>query len=291
MTEPAETPEQRLRRAAFGDAPAIDDRELAAAGRADPRTRLLAAVLLGARGRYAAAATILGELARADDPVTAALAASALAAQRRQLGGHARALALDGTALLRTEAGRVPESVDPDGLDAPGARADALLGLAADNLGLGRPAVARRLVAMAGSGRPGWRASVRSGWVRAEIELVVGQARAAVRHAEPAAELAGNRGAVRHAIKSDLVLAAALGACGSPAKRSRAAGLVDAALAAAEKLELWSLAWPAGLLAAELDEAPAAPHRSRVTRQLHAVLRQADAEGRRLARASPWVPI
>ncbi|WP_232376365.1 hypothetical protein [Amycolatopsis aidingensis] len=287
----AETGEQRLRRAAFGDAPAIGERELAAAVSAHPRTRLLAAVLFGARGRYAAAAAILDQLSRGPDPVTAALAGVTLAAHRRQLGGHARARELDGAALLRTEAAGERDRADPDGLDVSGARADALLGLAADNLGLGRLAVARRLAAMAVAGRPGWRTKVRAGWVRAEIELLAGDAAVAVRYAEPAAELAASRAAVRHAIKSDLVLGAALAGCGSPAKRSRAAGLVGAALAEAEKLELWSLAWPAGLLAAELDEAAAERHRSRVTRQLHAVLRQADVEGRRLARASPWVPI
>ncbi|EHR49059.1 hypothetical protein SacmaDRAFT_0763, partial [Saccharomonospora marina XMU15] len=54
LSEPA------LRRAAFGDAPAITDRALAAA--TTPRSQWLAAVLLGARGRYAAAAALVRPL-------------------------------------------------------------------------------------------------------------------------------------------------------------------------------------------------------------------------------------
>ncbi|EOD63426.1 hypothetical protein H480_36920, partial [Amycolatopsis vancoresmycina DSM 44592] len=93
MHEPA------LRAAAFGSdplpAPAV------VRGAARPRERLLAAIVLGAQGRYAAAATLLDALRLERDPVTASLAASTLASHRRQLGGHALARALDGEAFAK----------------------------------------------------------------------------------------------------------------------------------------------------------------------------------------------
>lgn len=279
--------EAALRRAAFGDAPDIADRRLAAA--TTPRGRWLAAVVLGARGRYAAAAALLGELQRGGDPVLAALAGATFAAHRRQLGGHAAALPWDGAAALRASGACGPP--DEDGADAAGALADALLGLAADNLALGRFGAARRLVARAEAGEPGWRARVRAGWVGAELALARGLPGDAVPAAERAALLARDRGAARHAVKSDLVLAAALAATGDPGDRHRAASLVTDAAERARRWRLGSLTWPAGLLAADLDPARADWNRSRVTRELYALLPAADPLGRRLARASAWVPI
>lgn len=282
---------ERLRRAAFGDGPSVDERDLAAAARADPCIRWLAAVVLGGQGRYAAAATVLGDLIRGDSATVGALACATLAAHRRQLGGHAAALPLDGAALARVgTSSRVGDRQDPDGIDRAGARADALLGLAADNLALGRPAVSRRLIAAVEGEVLGWRASVRSGWVRAEVELISGDAAAAIPHAERAAQLAGARKAVRHGVKSDLVLAAALAARGEPADRRRAIGLATAASATAREHGLRSLTWPAGLIAADLDPAQALRLRSQVTDELYALLLAADPLGRRLARESPWVP-
>ncbi|MEU6640939.1 hypothetical protein ABZ863_00130 [Saccharomonospora sp. NPDC046836] len=281
------TQEATLRRAAFGDAPDIADRELASAS--GDRCRWLAAVVLGARGRYAAAATLLRPLAHGRDPLLAALAGATFAAHRRQLGGHAAALAADGAALLN--ASRAGGAPDVDGLDPAGARVDALLGLAADNLGLGRLTAARRLLEVAGAQRRGWRAEVRFGWVSAELALAGGDAKAAVTHAQRAAGLARDRGAARHAIKSDLILGAALAATGEPDARTRAADLVAGALEAAATCRLASLAWPAGLLAADLEPASTGWNRARVTRELYALLPAVDPDGRRLARASPWVPI
>ncbi|ASR34146.1 hypothetical protein BAY61_03100 [Prauserella marina] len=287
--------ETGLRRAAFGAEPGIDDRALAVAAaltgnkRDAARRRWLAAVVLGARGRYAAAASLLVPLARSGDPIMASLACTAFAAHRRQLGGHAAALPLDGRALVNAVNASGP--ADPDGLDQAGAEADALLGLAADNLALGRFTAARRLLARAVDAHDGWRARVRSGWVGAELALAEGAAWRAVPLAENAAVLARERAASRHVVKSDLVHAAALAATGEAGNRERARGLVEAASDAAAKWGLRSLTWPAGLLAADLN--PSAEHwnRSRVTRELYALLSAADPEGRRLAHNSAWVPI
>lgn len=293
--------EGELRCAAFGDPPAVAPALLAAPGSA--RARLLAAIVLGAQGRYASAATLLGDLAGGPDPVLAGLALATLASHRRQLGGHAAALRLDARALALVEGvpglgprrglgvvplGTAEPEEDPDGLDACGARADVLLGLAADNLGIGRLGAARRFRAAALSHAAVWRARVRAGWVTAEIELVAGRPEAAVAPAAEALDLATATGARRHEVKSGLVLAAALTATGAV---ERARELVSTALAAADKYELRSLRWPAGLLAAQLWPTIADQHRFRVDAVLHAVLRQSDPEGRFLARESPWVPL
>ncbi|MGV9359998.1 hypothetical protein [Amycolatopsis sp. NPDC003731] len=403
MHEPA------LRAAAFGSDPLPDPAIVR--GSASPREQLLAAIILGAQGRYAAAATLLGELRREDDPVLASLAASTLASHRRQLGGHRLARALDGEALAKvahletkpdpagrdlkgsdataaardlkgsdaTAAARRPEaatsregdtapgaeptphrpeaatgrdpdgsaasgakavarrseaaisrdpdgsnaeaaarrpeaatgregrtapgakptprrpeaatSPDPDGLDAAGAKADALLGLAADNLALGRLAAARRLAELAAAADSRWRATVRGGWVDAEIALAAGQGADAVPHARRAFETAQARGARRHVVKSGIVLAVALSAAGAPDHRKISDDLVGNAMATAEECELLSLSWPAALVAADLRPGHAEEYRFRVAQVLHAVLRSADPCGRRVAGESPWVPV
>ncbi|MGW4524417.1 hypothetical protein [Amycolatopsis sp. NPDC004378] len=280
MHEPA------LRAAAFGGDPLPEP--AATRGDGSPRERLLAAVVLGAQGRYAAAATLLDALRRETDPLEASLAASTLAAHRRQLGGHRQARALDGEAFAK--AAPLTSAPDPDGLDAAGARADALLGLAADNLALGRLTAARRLAARAARQHAGWRARVRGGWVGAEIELAAGQGGAAVPHAERAFETAVERGARRHAVKSGIVLAVALLAAGAPDHRKISDGLVGNAMATAEECELLSLSWPAALVMADLRPGHAEEYRFRVAEVLHAVLRSADPCGRRIAGESPWVP-
>ncbi|WP_410597789.1 hypothetical protein [Amycolatopsis sp. lyj-23] len=281
MHEPA------LRAAAFGSDPLPDPAALRGSG--SPRERLLAAVVLGAQGRYAAAATLLDVLRQERDPVMASLAASTLASHRRQLGGHRQARALDGEAFAKAAA-RTSEP-DPDGLDAAGARADALLGLAADNLALGRLGAARRLAARAAAEDDRWRATVRGGWVGAEIELAAGQGADAVPHAERARETARARGAQRHIVKSGIVLAVALLAAGEPDHRQISDDLVGNAMAQAEECELLSLSWPAALVAADLRPGHAEEYRFRLAQVLHAVLRSADPCGRRVAGESPWVPV
>ena len=150
--------------AAFGATP---DRVPRGASRAEERW--LVAVALGGQGRYAAAATELARLA-ADPGVPPRLAAHAAvtrAAHLRQLGGHAAARTHDAVGLrlaaaalrarpgtphtggvspCRDSAGGVSPPCDgvgdaaaapDDGVDLAAARIDALVGLAADAIGLG----------------------------------------------------------------------------------------------------------------------------------------------------------
>lgn len=279
--------EAKLRDAAFGAVPMRSLPDLQAAGA--PRVRLLAAIVLGASGRYAAAATILVELIRSADLVIASLAGSTFASHRRQLGGHAVARGFDGAALLTASraSGTQP---DPDGLDAQGALSDALLGLAADNLALGRLPAARRFAAAAAEVPAGWRGEVRSGWVGAEIELAAGSPETAVAPAERAAERAHDRGARRHSIKSDLVLSAALAGTKDPIGHERAIALAGNALSDAEKDECYSLIWPACAILGNLGAEHGEKYRFRGAQVLHGVLLRADPGGRRIAHDSPWVP-
>jgi hypothetical protein len=164
-------------------------------------------------------------------------AAVTRAAHLRQVGGHAEALRWDGLGLAlatspgrgfrdgRTES-RQPadlglEWADP-GVDRAAARVDALLGLAADALGLGEPALAARLLdaadlAAADSPDPFWRPAVRRHWVRAELALCRHRPQEAVEHAARALSGAEAAGAMRHAVKSALVLAVVRVGAGHPA--------------------------------------------------------------------------
>lgn len=260
-----------LARAAFGDRPGL----VVHGTPAEPRERWLAAVVLGGQGRYARAAALLGDLLSHPDPELAALACATLASHRRQLGGHAAARLLDAAGHARLTGH--PRLVE--------ARADVLVGLAADAVGAGRLDEARRLVARAP--RAGWRAAVRRGWVSVEIELSAGRAEAAVELAEPAVELADGSGSVRHRIKSGLVLGAALTACGD---RVAAEKIVGPALDEATDLGLLSLVWPGALIMAELVAGRADEFCRWAGIALRSVLRRADPVGRRLAERSPWVP-
>jgi hypothetical protein len=252
--------------AAFGDQPELPITTIPP----DPGSRWLAAVALGGQGRYARAAALLTGL-RAGP--LASLAASTLAAHRRQLGGHAAARALDALALSIASPG------DRE------ARSDALLGLAADALGLGRLAEARRLIDAAGQlGAAGWRAEIRIRWVRAEVELGAGSPGRALPHAEEAAELAEASGSTRHRIKSALILGAAL------PPTDRACKLLTATRAEASERGLLPLVWPCAMLLADLEPESSRAHRRCARHALHSVLRRADPIGRRIAGHSPWVP-
>jgi hypothetical protein len=257
---------------AFGDQPGFPITHVPP----DSGSRWLAAVALGGQGRYAAAAALLHELLGDPDPVVASLAASTLASHRRQLGGHRAARTLDAMALRALA-----------GLDAPEARSDALLGLAADALGVGRQPEARRLIAAAERFDAGWRAAIRLCWVRAEVELGAGRADLAVPHAELAAERAAAGGSVRHRVKSALVLGASLAADGD---HHRAGRLLAGTVAEASDHGLLSLVWPSALLLAELEPRARPVHRRVAGDALHRVLRRADPAGRRLAAESPWLP-
>jgi hypothetical protein len=301
--------------AAFGPAPDADVHAAALAGAG--RVRWLAAVALGGQGRYAAAAAVLRPLINGRDQVLAALAGATLASHRRQLGGHAAARRLDAAALARLAALGTPPvptagspptpttgprpvrtpgfSPDPYDTDLGGAWSDVLLGLAADAIGVGQLSQARRLHAAARAlideGRVGgWRAKVRTGWVGAEIELAAGRPEAGRAGAEHAARLAGEVGARRHIVKSDLVLATTFAAGGTPEGAVRAHGLLEGVLSASLRWGIFSLAWPAALVLADLAPDRGEHFAKIASKALSWSFARADGEMQRLATASPWIP-
>jgi hypothetical protein len=195
----------------------------------------LRAVAAGGQGRYAHA---YGDLAvlrrRVPAGSLASLAHSTQASFLRQLGWHTLARGWDGRALAL--AGGDPE-----------AQVDALIGLAADALGVGRFAAAATLLSrtnplLASAPEPE-RLAVRRRWVAAELAMATGEGVAAVRHAEEAVELAQAMRAaasVRHQVKSDVVLAASLCSAGA-VERARAVG--EAALDDSGRFGLIPLRW------------------------------------------------
>ena len=285
--------DEELRDAAFGGNPGADVSRAAAAG--TPRQRWLAAVVLGGQGHYAAATTLLAELRHTADPVLASLAASTLASQRRQVGGHAAARGLDGEALARL-AGVAPVAGDPDCVDAAGALADALTGLAADAIGVGGPARRLHVVAsdtverLGGTEGHRWRSAVRLDWVRAEIELASGRPEEALAPAQRAVDTATAAGAIRHRVKSRMVLAATLANLHDPVSKGRAEALLECDVRHNEALGLHPLVWPCALLLGDLRPDGAHAWLERAKGVLSCVLLRADPAGRTLARASVWVP-
>jgi hypothetical protein len=247
---------------------------------------------------------VLGELMRRGG-LFGSLAASTLASHRRQLGGHGAARGLDGRALAMAVAAEAEatsaEAVsdgggglvgDVDDVDLAGARADALLGLAADAVGAGRLVEARRLHARV---EPrGWRSRVRHQWLAAEIALAGGHAEQAVRPAEVAAATAREAGATRHILKSDLVLGTALVVWGTPESVGRGMNLLYCDLNHTHRSGLFSLTWPTALVLAnaQADRSIAGSENVKESAKnaLSCVLRRADPLGRRLAIRSPWIP-
>jgi len=204
----------------------------------------LRAVAAGGQGRYAAANAALAE-SLAMGPVTrlASLALSTRASFLRQLGWHRRAHDWDGRALARA------------GGDAE-ASIDALVGLAADALGIGRLAASGALLSRAAGMADGAttlppRLPIRLAWVRAELAMASGDGRAAVVHARRGAELAENARPQlgRHRVKSDVVLAAALCCAGDPAA---ARTVADAALEATVAYGLVPLRWALACLLSDI---------------------------------------
>jgi hypothetical protein len=223
--------DEKLVAAAFGDRPG--DWPLPTA--TTPRQLWLRAVAAGGQGRYGSAYGDLAELRRTGPGNRLiSLAHSTRASFLRQLGWHSLARGWDGHALAL--AGTDPE-----------ARADALIGLAADALGVGRFAAAATLLARLdsapgqGRGVPD-RLPVRRSWVAAELAMARREGALAVRHAEEAVELAEAMAAAsaRHRVKSQVVLAAALCAAGDAA---RARAVAEAALEETGRLRLLPLRW------------------------------------------------
>ena len=261
-----------LTAAAFHGSPRDALPALAGLDPADPlpaRTRWLAGVCLGALGRYRTAERWLRASpgASAPDP----LALTCRASHLRQLGRHTAAEPLDLAALAA--------ATDPE------ARADALVGLVADAVGrLDRPTAERRLAAARAELAPGpdrdgpWRPVVRLAWVTAEVALLGDDPTAAVAAGRIAWRRSQAAMACRHAVKSQLVLGAALEAAG----RARpAARILRTAAAGADRLGLLTLGWPArALLARTLDpRAPAAAARERQRADAIQSIIEDDADG------------
>jgi hypothetical protein len=231
-----------LANAAFGDDPGRWPLPSAAT----PRDRWLRAVAAGGQGRYACALAELSVIERsvASGPLLS-LALSTRASFLRQLGGHNGARGADGRAWAHSGG---------EGAADPEAPADALVGLAADALGVGRFTLSARLLERADSVvcAPGGRLAVRRAWVSAELAMMRGDGATAVAHAERGVAAASGYPSARHAVKSDVVLAAALCSAGQP---DRARVVADAALAATEKLGLVPLRWALACLLADIGSA------------------------------------
>ena len=167
----------------------------------------------------------------------ASLAHSTRASFLRQLGWHGRARRWDGRAVALA------------GADLE-AGADALIGLAADALGVGRFAASATALGRAADlltdAAPA-RLPVRLAWVSAELAMARGDGATAVGHAQRAVDLAARLGSARHALKSDVILAAALCSAGDLESARR---IADAALERSGDLGMiplrWALACSAG---------------------------------------------
>jgi hypothetical protein len=240
--------ESRLTAAAFGDQPGAWPLPAAST----PHHLWLRAVAAGGQGRYGSARGDLAALLRSGAAGRlASLAHSTQGSFLRQLGWHTVARRWDGRALALA-------GIDPE------AGAEALIGLAADALGVGRFAVSATLLSRAGavlaatevhraSAPPAPRLAVRREWVTAELAMAVGDGATAVRHAERAVELAramtAGTGSVRHRVKSDVVRAAALCSAGAM-DRARAVG--DAALDDTGRFGLVPLRWAVACLLVDI---------------------------------------
>lgn len=209
-----------------------------------PRDRWLRAVAAGGQGRYAIAAAELAAVRREvrSGPL-ASLAHSTQASFIRQLGRHADARHWDGRALALAA-------------DDPEAHVDALLGLAADALGVRRLAASAALLHRAQESlrraTPA-RLPLRWQWVSAELAMACADGAAAVLHAQRAVALAAEYPSVRHQVKSQVVHAAALCSAG----RVGEARVVAAdAFAAAATLHLTPLQWALASLLADIADDP-----------------------------------
>jgi hypothetical protein len=203
-------------------------------------------VAAGGQGHYAGAIADLDTLGRITTGSLRSLALSTRASFLRQLGDHAAARAWDGRAWAQADA-------DPD------AQADALIGLAADALGVGRFAASARLLERAAeitARGVAVRIPVRLAWVSAELAMATGDGSAALDHAERGVVLAADTDSMRHAVKSEVVLAAALCCSGRTESARRVA---DAALNRSQRLGLVPLSWALACLLADIGSAANSP--------------------------------
>lgn len=208
------------------------------------------AVEQGGVGHTAAAIARLDNVARLalshGDAALASLACSTRASLVRQAGAHRAAATLDGRALLL--AGPGPTD---GGQWQRAAVLDALVGLAADNLGQLRFTAAGRLLDRAravpaadedwfGGRRP----LLRIEWVSAELAMSSGDARGAQVAAETALALSRAAGTPeRHRVKTLLIAAAADATAGDLARSAHRAAEVTARAQAARLLPLEWASW------------------------------------------------
>ena len=231
-----------LERAAFGSNP--DAWPLPPADTA--HELWLRAVIAGGQGRYASALADLDRLRRlggSDARASlASLASSTRASFLRQLGWHDGARVWDGRAVALANTDE--------------ARGDALIGLAADALGVGRFGASARALELAAdsANRPGSdRLRIRFAWVSAELAMFRGDGAAAVASAERGVQASSSFGSVRHAVKSQVVLAAALCSAGELGSARREG---DAALDHALASGLVPLQWAVASLLADIADDP-----------------------------------
>jgi hypothetical protein len=249
-------PADLLRNAAFGDAPNLWPLPPAST----PHELWLRAVAAGGQGRYGNATADLDDLCRTQrrGPLVS-LAHSTRASFLRQLGWHDRARGWDGRALALAGA-------DPE------AGADAFVGLAADALGVGRFAASAAALRRAEELVSGPRLPVRLAWVSAELAMARGDGTTAVSHAERAVDLAAALGSARHAVKSDVVRAAALCSAGDVDASRQVA---DAALRDTERLGITPLRWALACLLADIGSTRhTAPEMLRIRNECAATVRR-----------------
>src|SRR5579875_2744172 len=242
------TVEATLAAAAFGDEPGRWPLPTART----PQQLWLRSIAAGGQGRYGSARSDLATLLRlVPAGRLASLAHSTQGSFLRQLGWHGLARGWDGRASALAG-------------DDPEAAADALIGLGADALGVGRLAASATLLSRAEpltKAAAVHRLQVRRAWVAAELAMASGDGHTAVRHAEIAIELA-SAGSKRHQAKSDVVFAAALCSAGD-VEKARAVG--DAALETTANLGLVPLRWAVACLLVDLGSA------TRTRQQLHEI--------------------
>lgn len=218
----------------------------------DATRRSRAAWLLGmgysATGHFGRALTVLTSVAEDDSlaPELRSMPASAVASVQRQLGRAADARHWDQTA------------VDSAGSNEE-ARCDALLGLAADFVGLGDDQAAtgalREVEALVAQRPLWWRQRIRMDWVRSEIALLTDQPGPARTAAERALDLAEEAGAPRHVAKSLLFAGVAATAAN---QLGEAVDLLSRAAVLAEGLGARPLIWPSRAMLGALQAQSAA---------------------------------
>jgi tetratricopeptide (TPR) repeat protein len=199
----------------------------------------LLAVCQAAAGRFGRALEALDGLlpvtteAPAERRIFGALGEATLASVYRQLGRHDEARAHDGVALRLSDA-------------AGEAGFDALLGLAADAVGLGEASAAAdhlaSATALVGAHAEWWRQRVRLGWVQAEVALLEGRPADAVSSAAASVDRAEHAGAPRHVAKGLLFQGVSLVEAG---RHEEAASILRRAGLLAESLGTLPLLWPA----------------------------------------------